>query len=108
MKKSIFTLAFAGLFGLAASAGAATITFTADKALAKTDFVSTLALGKFDTNLGTLTGISFGLSGYTASPVPFHSMSGSRVICRPSHGHPLYVGESHLNSGCRGIFCTMK
>jgi hypothetical protein len=65
MKKSVFAIALASLLGLSVSAQAATITFTADQALTKTNWLNSLVLGKFDTNLGQLTSIDFSVTGLT-------------------------------------------
>ena len=65
MKKSVFALALASLLGMAASAQAATVTFTADKALTKTNWLDTLVLGKFDSHLGHLNSIDFTITGLT-------------------------------------------
>ncbi len=61
MKKSL--IAFAVLCGSFAQAQADTITFTADKLSARTPWNTVLSLGKFDTNLGTLTSIDFSIAG---------------------------------------------
>lgn len=65
MKKSVFAVALVSLLGLGASAQADTITFSADKVLTKTNWLETLVLGKFDTNLGQLTSIDFTVTGLT-------------------------------------------
>ena len=62
LKKTFAALALAALIPLA-SAHAATISFSNDKALTKTNWTDTLSFGKFDTSLGTLTSIRFDLSG---------------------------------------------
>jgi hypothetical protein len=63
MKKSIFAVGLACLMGLSAAAHADTVSFTAGHPLDTTDWSGFLALGKFDTSLGTLTGIRFDLTG---------------------------------------------
>lgn len=63
MKKSFYVVAFMGLFGVAAASQANVISFSASKALTATNFTSSLALGKFDTSLGTLNSITFELVG---------------------------------------------
>ncbi|MGX9714327.1 choice-of-anchor E domain-containing protein [Janthinobacterium lividum] len=67
MQKSLIALAAAAMvgFGAMSSAQAATqtITFSADRALGATNWADTLGLGKFDSNLGTLTSIKFHLEG---------------------------------------------
>ncbi|WP_409026792.1 choice-of-anchor E domain-containing protein [Janthinobacterium sp. SUN098] len=67
MQKSLIALAAAAVLslGAASSAQAATqtISFSADRALGATNWSDTLGLGKFDSNLGTLTSIKFHLEG---------------------------------------------
>ncbi|MGX9783656.1 choice-of-anchor E domain-containing protein [Janthinobacterium lividum] len=67
MHKSLIALAAAGVLGLGAASSAQaatqTITFSADRALGATNWADTLGLGKFDSNLGTLTSIKFHLEG---------------------------------------------
>jgi hypothetical protein len=65
MKKSFLAVAIVSLLGAVASAQAATITFSADQALTRTNWTSNLLLGKFDTHLGTLTSIDFSVTGLT-------------------------------------------
>ncbi len=65
MKKSVFAVALVSLLGLGANAEANTVTFTAEKVLTKTNWLETLVLGKFDTNLGQLTSIDFTVTGLT-------------------------------------------
>lgn len=62
MKKLTTALIFAGLFS-AASVQAATIEFANTKAMTTTNWTDSLAIGKFDTTLGTLTSIQFVLTG---------------------------------------------
>ena len=71
MKKSIYTFALACLLGVGAAAQADTISFSASHAVDTTDWNDVLNLGKFDSSLGTLTGIRFDLSGvvYTTGNV---------------------------------------
>lgn len=62
MKKTFVAAALTGMLAMA-SAQAETITFTADRAVGTTDWVSLLSLQKFNTALGTLNSITFNLSG---------------------------------------------
>ena len=73
MKKLTTALALATLF-CAASAQAAVVEFDATKALASTNWSDTLSIGKFDTNLGTLTSIKFVLNGAVAGVGKAESM----------------------------------
>ena len=63
MKKSLFAVALTGLLAFAASAQAATVSFSVDRPLGLTDWSDSLALNKFDTSLGHLTSISITLNG---------------------------------------------
>lgn len=67
MKKSFFALAAAGLFSVGAvsqaQAATQTVTFTQARAVGATNWNDILGVGKFDSNLGTLTSIKFGLTG---------------------------------------------
>lgn len=60
---------------LAGSANAAFVSFTANHALADTDISQTSTLGLFDTNLGTLTGISLSVTGYLSTQISLHNNS---------------------------------
>ena len=67
MHKSFIALAAVAMLGLGAASSAQaatqTISFSADRALGATNWSDTLGLGKFDSNLGTLTSIKFHLEG---------------------------------------------
>lgn len=63
MKKSLLAVALTGLLAFAASAQAATVSFSVDRPIGLTDWTDSLALNKFDTSLGQLTSIKFTLTG---------------------------------------------
>jgi hypothetical protein len=63
MKKSLLAVALTGLLAFAASAQAATVSFSVDRPIGLTDWTDSLALNKFDTSLGHLTSIKFTLTG---------------------------------------------
>jgi hypothetical protein len=63
VKKAIAALAIAGALVPFASSQAATISYTDSKSLTTTNWSDSLSFGKFDTTLGTLTSITFDLSG---------------------------------------------
>jgi hypothetical protein len=77
MKKILFALSLAGLLGGGVAAQAATVEFSASKALSTTNWSDTLSFGKFDTHLGTLTGITFDLSGLVSGVGRAESMDGA-------------------------------
>lgn len=63
MKNSAIVLAVVAFLGSAATAHADSVSFSSSVPLTSTNWNNTLGLGLFDTNLGTLTSIDFGLSG---------------------------------------------
>ena len=63
MKKTLFTIALASALFSMASAQASTESFTAHVGSTKTDWSQLISLTKFDTNLGTLNSVTFGVSG---------------------------------------------
>ncbi len=79
MKKSIFALTVAASLGLAgvSQAQAATQTFTQSHAVATTNWTAVLGLGKFDSNLGTLTSIKFNLGGLMQGTGKAESLDGA-------------------------------
>ena len=67
MQKSLIALTATAVLGLGvlpcAQAVTHTVTYGAERALATTNWSDTMGLGKFDSNLGTLTSIKFHLEG---------------------------------------------
>lgn len=66
--------------GLAASANAGTITYTASKGTTATNWTDTLSFSKFDSSLGTLTSITFYLSGIVNGVAKAESQDGSPTL----------------------------
>ncbi len=75
--KSFVPFALAGLLGIAASAQANTITFTAEKPLSTANWRDILVLDKFNTSLGTLNSITFGLVGSAQGIGRVESLAGA-------------------------------
>ncbi|WP_306392133.1 choice-of-anchor E domain-containing protein [Telluria beijingensis] len=63
MKKTLAALAIAAALAPVASAQAATISYSATKAMTTTNWSENLSFNKFDSSLGNLTSITFDLSG---------------------------------------------
>lgn len=89
MKISAISFALLALLGSAATAHADTVSFSSTVPLTSTNWNNTLGLGLFDTNLGTLTSIDFGLSGTVSGTGSVESLDSSATVVNLQLGSTL-------------------
>mgnify|MGYP001080599603 CR=1 FL=1 len=80
MRYRITVLCCALLCLIATASIAATISYTDSVPLAKTNWTSSITVQKFDPSLGTLTGITFMLTGYVEGSAKFESLDAAPAV----------------------------